>query len=708
MVTARLLIPAMLGRASLCGALTLLLLSGCAPALKRLPAASSGDAGPPVTRLDPEVMSRYLAAQVLLADPAGDGIDERSAEAAALIQEALGLDPDAPPLWQALAEARARSGDYRAAAGAARQAVLLAPDDGRSRYMLGELLHRLGELDEAEQHLRVATERGMPGEDPHLPHYYLYFVLRELDRPNDSLAALDGWIAALPEDAYPTVLKARLLLEHGRLDEARPAAVTALKRAPGSEDALGVFLDAYRIGLTSESPWTWRDGVRLPEAVAGLEEVLRTDWSRARLHRVLLSLYRRMGRYDRAEDHLRFVRILGRERAWSLDRTEVDLLIRQHRNAEALRRIEDLIGASGLTPDDRVELLRLCARAHEDSGDRDAALRTLAEVPTDHASYGAVAQEQVRLLMDRGEPAQAASAAVTARAVIANRDVEAHAGLQDAALRARIALGDLEGARTLLPELERLSPSRAERVRTLLLLEEGKGERAAALLQDKVARAPADEDAVTALADVLAKLDRLDDALAALDAAHDALDADEDAHRRASTTGSLSVTTQARFERHRVGLWSSRAALLEQAGKVDEAAAVLEQILALRPQDADTLNFLGYLLADADVRLDDAERYLLAAIEQRAFSGAVTDSLGWLRYRQGRLDEAAELLEKANQFRPHDAELLEHLGRVYAAQGRIAEAASTWRSALKAVHGQDELAKLIRDDLRELEAEAGR
>lgn len=685
-----------------------LLVSGCAPALNRLPTASSGDASPPPTRLDPEVMSRYLAAQILLADPDGDGVDARSAEAAALIQEALGLDPDAPPLWQALAEARARSGDYRAAAGAARQAVLLAPEDGRSRYMLGELLHRLGELEEAEQHLRVATERGMPGEDPHLPHYYLYFVLRELDRPDESLAALDGWITAIPEDAYPTVLKARLLLEHGRLDEARPAAVIALKRAPGSEDALGVFLDAYRIGLTSESPWTWRDGVRLPEAVAGLEEVLRTDWSRARLHRVLLSLYRRMGRYDRAEEHLRFVRILGRERTWSLDRTEVDLLIRQHRNADALRRIEGLLAAADVGPDDRVELLRLRARAYEDAGDRDAALRTLAEIPTDHATYGAVALEQVRLLMDRGEPAQAASAAVTARAVVANRDVEAHAGLQDAALRARIALGDLDGARTLLPELERLSPSRAERVRTLLLLEEGKGDRAVALLQDKVARSSTDEEAVTALADVLGRLDRLDEALTVLDAAHAALDADEDAHRRASTAGTLSVTTQARFERQRVTLWSTRATLLEQAGRIDDAAAVLEQILAVRPQDADTLNFLGYMLADADVRLDDAERYLLAASEQRAFSGAVTDSLGWLRYRQGRLDEAVELLEKANKFRPHDAELLEHLGRVYAAQGRIAEAASTWRSALKAVHEENELAKLIRDDLRELEAKAGR
>ena len=137
-------------------------------------------------------------------------------------------------------------------------------------------------------------------------------------------------------------------------------------------------------------------------------------------------------------------------------------------------------------------------------------------------------------------------------------------------------------------------------------------------------------------------------------------------------------------------------------------AATWGKVLALRPQNADTLNFLGYLLADANLRLDEAETHLIAAIEQRAFSGAVIDSLGWLRFRQGRLDEAVELLEKANRFAPGDAELLEHLGQVYASQGRIAEAASTWRSALAAAGNRDDLAERIRDDLRGLEAKAGR
>ncbi|MCO4773193.1 MAG: tetratricopeptide repeat protein, partial [Deltaproteobacteria bacterium] len=604
--------------------LALSLFLGCAPALTKLPTPSGAadPSSPAPTRLDPEVMSRFLAAQLLLASSQGSTGDARAEEAANLIQQALALEPEAPQLWQALAEARARSGDYGAASGAARQAVILDPDDGRSRYLLGELLHRLGELEEAETHLRVATERGLGGDDPHLPHYYLYFVLRELGRADASLAALDGWIDKLPEDSYPTILKARLLLEHGRLEEARVAALVALQRAPGSEDALGVYLDTFRVGLTAESPWGWRDGVRLPDAVAGLEEVLRSDWSRARLHRVLLSLYRRMGRYDRAEEHLRFVRILGRERERSLNRTGIELFIRQHRNVEAGRAIEAELASEGLGSDDRVELIRLRAQSLEDMGDLDGALGALAEVPTDHARYGRAAQEQVRLLMRRGEPAQAASAAITARAVVANRDADAHAGLQDAALRARIALGDLEGARALLPELERLGPERAEAARTALLLAEGKGDRAASLLRDRLSRAPANESVVIALSQVLADLGQIEEALAVLDAGVVALDSREQG-QISGATPAAAQTVRARTDRQRIDLWTQRARVLQDAEMIDEAAASLEHILAMRPQSADTLNFLGYLLANGSRRLDDAEQYLTAAIEQRPFSGAV-------------------------------------------------------------------------------------
>jgi len=681
---------------------------GCAPALSRLPPAASTSSVPSApVRFDPEVMTRYLTAQVLLAAPQGEGADGNASLAADLIQEALALDPQVPELWQALAEARARGGDYGAAAGAARQAVVLRPQDARSRYMLGELLHRLGELDEAEQHLRVSTELGIEGNDPHLPHYYLYFVLRELGRPDDALAALDGWIAALPEDSYPTVLKARLLLEHGRLDEARVAALIALQRAPGSEDALGVYLDTFRIGLTAESPWTWQDAVLLPDAVAGLEEVLRGDWSRSRLHRVLMSLYRRMGRYDRASEHLRFVQILGREREGSLHRTGIELLIRQHRNAEAGRLIDDALANPDVLPDDRVALLRLRAQALEDAGELDGALRALGEVPTTHALYGRVAQDQVRLLMARGEEAQAASAAITARAVVANRDVEAHAGLQEAALLARVRLGDLDGARQLLPELERLDSGRADAAWTALLLAEGKAERAASMLRDRLSRDPGDDALAIALSDVLAHSGLFDEALAVLRDAEAEL-ARQEATQIPAAPPSSAVAIAARIERERVGLWTQQARIHDNAGDVAGAATALERVLVIRPKNADTLNFLGYTLANANVRLDDAERYLLAAVEQRAFSGAVIDSLGWLRYRQGRLDEAAELLEKANRYVRDDAELLQHLGQVYAAQGRIAEASSTWRSALAAARSRDELAAQIRDGLRALEAQGKR
>ncbi len=672
------------------------------------PPVTGGAADAPrAERLNPDLMSRYLLGHYLLTSPQGDTPGLQSHRAAALIQEALALDPKAPALWQALAEARARSGDYGAAAGAARQAVMLSPEDPRSRYMLGELLHRMGELEEAEMHLRVSSETGLGGDDPHLPHYYLYIVLRELGRLDAAIAALDAWVSALPEDAYPTVLKARLLLEHGRLDEARPAALLALRQAPASEDALSVYLDTFRIGLTAESPWGSEDAVRLLDAAAGIEEVIRTDWSRERLHRVLLSIYRRMGRHDRAEEHLRFVRILGREAEKPLKRMAIDLLIRQHRNEEANRQLEEMLNEPSLDLDDRVALIKLSARSIEDSGDLEGALLALAEVPTSHTLYGGVALEQVRLLMEKGESAQAASAAITARAVVANRDVESHAGLQDAALRARIDLGDLPGARLLLLELDRMDPTRGDRARTALLVAEGKGEKAASMLRDRLSRAPGDHRVALSLSGVLAESGALERALEVLaDAELEVVRYETSQLQGAPMSSTLAI--RARSERQRLALWMQQARLLEDAEQPEAAIEVMRRVLELRPQSADAQNFLGYLLADTNQDLARAEELLLAAVEQRAFSGAVIDSLGWLRFRQGRLDEAVGLLERANRYMPGDPELLEHLGMVYAAQGRIAQAATSWRRALGAVRSQEELASKLRDRLRGLEAQGER
>jgi len=689
---------------------------GCAGYLGRVPPpGSSGDASKAADtpdHLDPEVMSRFLRAQVILAQPApSEGPDTRPDEAIELLKQALALAPAAPELWGALATARARAGDYTAAAGAARQSVALDPEDPRARYQLGELLHRLGELAEAEEHLRVAVVVGIGGDDPHLPHYYLYFVLKEQGRVDEALGALDGWMTALPEDPYPAALRAQLLRDYGRVAEAREAALTALRQNPGSEDSLGVYLDSYRVDHGAESRWTSSDALRLPEAVSGLESVLVTDWSRPRLHRVVMSLYERIGRYDRAAEHLRFVRILGRQRATWLDQKEVDLLIRQHRHREAQELIDQLLDRGGLAEGDRNRLLLFRVTSLERSGDVDGALEALNAIDPASDDYGMAAVKRASLLLARGELAAAASAAISARGHIGPRETSRHSSLLDVAARARLGLGDLDGARSVIEELEQLRPRLGLERRVELDIARGDLQRGVNRVRERLAREPGDAGLASLLAETLMATGDSEAARGAFDDAERQVVRWEEARLSGAAPAKV-VEVTAQAERQRVFLWTARAQLLQSIGDHEGAAVTIKRVLVLRPDDADMLNFLGYIYATADRELEEASELVSAALEQKAFSAAVVDSMGWVRFRQGRLNEAEELLRKAAGWRPGDPEILDHLAHVLAALGHAAEARGVWRTALDhaVAHepAQVRLTEEIRASLRGLEAQTGR
>ena len=56
----------------------------------------------------------------------------------------------------------------------------------------------------------------------------------------------------------------------------------------------------------------------------------------------------------------------------------------------------------------------------------------------------------------------------------------------------------------------------------------------------------------------------------------------------------------------------------------------------LSPDQPFVLNYLGYSLADMGHQLDEARQMVQTAAERRPNDGAITDSLGWVQYRQGR------------------------------------------------------------------------
>ncbi|MEO5618905.1 MAG: tetratricopeptide repeat protein [Candidatus Eisenbacteria bacterium] len=114
-----------------------------------------------------------------------------------------------------------------------------------------------------------------------------------------------------------------------------------------------------------------------------------------------------------------------------------------------------------------------------------------------------------------------------------------------------------------------------------------------------------------------------------------------------------------------VGVALDLAFALDQLGEVDAAVAAARDALSWAPTQAASLNFLGYLLADHNRELVQAERLVREAVAQDPDNGAFIDSMGWVYFRLGRLDDARRELEKAALLTRGDPVVLEHLGDVY-------------------------------------------
>lgn len=129
-------------------------------------------------------------------------------------------------------------------------------------------------------------------------------------------------------------------------------------------------------------------------------------------------------------------------------------------------------------------------------------------------------------------------------------------------------------------------------------------------------------------------------------------------------------------------------AALERSGEPDRAATAFERVLALDPDNAQALNYLGYMWADLGENLERARKLVDRAVELDPDNGAYIDSLGWVLYRLGKYPEAREHLERAAQLAPGDPVVYEHLGDVYVALGENGKAAEFYRLALQ-VAGED-------------------
>jgi tetratricopeptide (TPR) repeat protein len=124
------------------------------------------------------------------------------------------------------------------------------------------------------------------------------------------------------------------------------------------------------------------------------------------------------------------------------------------------------------------------------------------------------------------------------------------------------------------------------------------------------------------------------------------------------------------------------AMVAEKLDRLDEAEKRLNQLIALKPDNAQALNALGYTLVDRTSRTAEGMKLIEQALALAPADPFILDSMGWAHYRMGNLDDSVKFLRRALADRS-DPEIAAHLGEVLWAKGERTRAQEVWQSQLK-------------------------
>ena len=128
------------------------------------------------------------------------------------------------------------------------------------------------------------------------------------------------------------------------------------------------------------------------------------------------------------------------------------------------------------------------------------------------------------------------------------------------------------------------------------------------------------------------------------------------------------------------------AAVYERQKEFDRAESLFKEVIKSNPDNASALNYIGYMLADRGVRLDEAVEYVEKALALDPNNGAYLDSLGWALFKLNDLAQAEKYLLKAVSIVKNDPTIHDHLGDLYYKTGDYEKAQEFWTKSLSTRH----------------------
>lgn len=147
-----------------------------------------------------------------------------------------------------------------------------------------------------------------------------------------------------------------------------------------------------------------------------------------------------------------------------------------------------------------------------------------------------------------------------------------------------------------------------------------------------------------------------------------------------------------------------KGVILDKQGKKDRTMEVMEKIIAIDQDHHESLNYLGYSLAEQNRDLDRALVLIKKALSLYPANGHYIDSLAWVYYMQGQYDRAWREIRRAVEFVDDNPVIWDHYGDIAGAKEIHDQALYGYEMALEYGHedfgGIQEKIEMLLEEIR--------
>ncbi|MGA3186424.1 MAG: tetratricopeptide repeat protein [Bryobacteraceae bacterium] len=573
---------------------------------------------------------------------------------------AIKEDPQTPMIGEELSELYIQTGRLREAQADAEEALKANPNDVNAHRMLGRIYTR--QIGDSQEH-RIDESMLKKSIDE-------YKKITELD-PKDS----DSWL-----------MLGRLQKVAQNSVEAQNAYKKALEIDPDSEDALtGLAMVYADLGDTTQA--------------ADLLKKLAAKNPSPRSLQALAQAYEQMKEYGLAAETLKRTLELNPPNGGDLKKAMAVDLLKAQQYQEALKVYQELVTEEPSDAESYLRISGIYTQLRDFAKAREAQDKAHSIEPNNLE----IRYNEVTILQSEGKMPEATARLKEILDTTAKKNYSKEERENRSILLLRLANlysadDQTEPAVAALRQVAELDHDRDSEITARIIVAYRLGKdlpKAQREADAAVKKWPDDRSLRTAHAEVLADMGQTDAAAAEMkklldgkadrEVYYDLAAAVYDRGRKFDDEAKAldSAEKLSTSKDDKILVWFQRGAMYEKMKKLDLAEAEFRKIIEVDPDNAPALNYLGYMLADRNVKLPEALTLITKALDIEPNSGAYLDSLGWVYFKMNRLPEAEENLHQALLRTPRDATVHDHMGDVLLHESKVKEAIAQWQLSLQ-------------------------